>query len=202
MSAMTEQSDGTGPTIGANGNQAANDSTDESGIPAPPDALTNLAVEIERHVAASGWDQQPMLFALVDTADLVEREPALAGQLGLSSDTVVPGSLTPIEQEQLTDAPLDEALAQIMWPDAVLGCALTHEVLTLPPAAEEQRPEDADPVEFAAAHPDRREVRMSVAVLRDGSHACALRVRNSSDDVLIGADLAPNLSDALLATLR
>lgn len=173
----------------------------EKAAPQPPSVLTNLTVEIERHVAASGWDHPPTLFALVDTADLIEREPVLAGQLGLTADTVAPGSLTPIEQEDLDTGPLDEALAKIEWPTAVLGCALTHEVLTLPPEAEQARPDDADPITYAAEHPDRREVRLAVSVLRDGSTACALRMRDAQD-VLIGDDLAPHLSDALRATLR
>ena len=42
------------------------------------DPLTLAALDTERHVAASGWDQPVRLFALVPTADLLEREPHLA----------------------------------------------------------------------------------------------------------------------------
>lgn len=175
--------------------------------------LDVLVREVERHVAEGGWDQRPKLFALVETADLVRREPALAAQLGLAESVVPPGSLTPVEQDDLGDRPLDEALARIAWPAEVLGCALVHEVVVLPPAAEEQLPADGDPEAWAAAHPDRREVRMAVGVLRDGSRAAALRLRAAGDgsgddgggtgeeDVLTGPDLAPGLVAALAATL-
>lgn len=173
----------------------------------PSSKLETTVVEIELHAARTGWDQPAKLFALVATAELARQEPAVAEQLGLAGETISPGSLTPIEQEPLGDGPLDEALAEIAWPPEVLGAALVHEVLILPPAAEASRPEDADPVSWAAEHPERREVRMAVGVLRDGSRASALRVRapmadpTALDDVLVGPDLAPNLADALLETL-
>jgi hypothetical protein len=173
-----------------------------------PNALESTVVEIERHVAHTGWDRPPVLFALVETADLVGREPALASTLGLAEAAAVPGGLTPIEQEPLDRRPLDEVLAGISWPDEVLGCAVVQEVLVLPPAAEAERPPDSDAAQWAAGHPDRREVRLAVGVLRDGTRAGALRIRAAdadpitADDVLVGPDLAPNLADALLDTLR
>lgn len=168
--------------------------------------LDVLVREVERHVAEGGWDQRPKLFALVETADLVRAEPALAAQLGLAEQVVPPGSLTPVEQEDLGDRPLDEALATIAWPAEVLGCALVQEVVVLPPTAEEEMPADGDPEAWAVAHPDRREVRMVVGVLRDGSRASALRLRTAGggtgeEDVLTGPDLAPGLAAALAATL-
>jgi hypothetical protein len=179
-----------------------------SAMVSPPSALETTVVEIERHVAQSGWDRRPVLFALVETAELVSQEPALANSLGLTSEPAVPGALTPIEQEPLDDLPLDEILAGITWPAEVLGCAVVHEVLVLPPSAEAERPSDENAADWAAGHPDRREVRLAVAVLRDGSQATALRVRSAEadptalDDVLVGPDLAPNLAAALLDTLR
>lgn len=176
-------------------------------LPPPPSVLETTVVEIERHVARSGWDRPPVLFALVETADLARREPALARSLGLIDEATTAGSLTPVEQDPLGDAPLDEALAGIAWPEEVLGCALAHEVLVLPPSADQDGPH-GDAAAWAAAHPDRREVRMVVGVLRDGSRAGALRVRAAGadptaiDDVLVGPDLAPHLADALLETLR
>ncbi|MGB9378910.1 MAG: PPA1309 family protein [Mycobacteriales bacterium] len=178
------------------------------GMAEPSSVLETTVVEIELHAARAGWDRPPALFALVDTAELARREPALAAQLGLAGTTIAPGALTPIEQEALDPGPLDEALAQIAWPPEVIGAALVHEVLILPPSAESERPTQADPVSWAAEHPERREVRMAVGVLRDGSRASALRVRATQadptaiDDVLVGPDLAPNLAEALLETLR
>ncbi|HSV68173.1 MAG TPA: PPA1309 family protein [Mycobacteriales bacterium] len=186
--------------------------------PNPPPSLADALVEVERHVGAHGWDQPPQLFALVATAELVAAEPDLARSLGLPVDEVSPSSLTPIEQEPLPDGPLDDALAQIMWSAEVRGCCLVHEVVLLPPDAEAELPGQPDPLRYAAEHPHRREARVAVAVLRDGSRATVVRFRRrptGSDDVrpepagtagvedelLVGEDLAPNLSEALLATL-
>ena len=98
--------------------------------------LLQTLVEIERHVADSGWDQTPLLFALARTSDLVVREPAFAAQLGIGPEELPDDALTPVEQDALPDGPLDESLAQIAWPDEVAGCALVQEVVMLPPEAE------------------------------------------------------------------
>lgn len=170
-------------------------------------ALTQALVEIERHVAAYGWDQQARLYALVDTAELARTEPDLAAQLGLSADRDAPiDTLTPIEQEEVPEnVAIDEFLASIAWPDAVLGCALVVERLMLPPSAEATMPavgSDREIHEWVASHPQRQEVRLAVGVLRDGSRESAVRLRDKDDDseVLSGADLVPGLAEALLAT--
>jgi hypothetical protein len=179
--------------------------------------LENVAAEIERHVGATGWDQPPQIFALVDTAELLRAQPGLTGEVGGETTAVPAGSLTPVEQEPLPDAPLDETLGRIAWPEGVRGCALVHEIVVLPPGAEEEMPADADAAEYAARHPDRREARLAVAVLRDGTRASVVRVRGNAgtggmdrpdgmddteDSVLTAPDIAPNLAEALLATLR
>ena len=87
-----------------------------------------------------GWDQPARLYALVDTAGLVEREPALAAAMGLD-DASAQGSLTPVEQDQLApDQPLEVALESIVWPPEVTGCAAVVERLVLPPDADERDP--------------------------------------------------------------
>jgi len=164
--------------------------------------LQETLVEIERHVGGSGWDQPPQLFALARTADLVVREPDLAARLGLATDRLPADALTPVEQDALPDGPLDESLAQVGWPDDVAGCALVQEVVMLPPEVEESMPPHEDVVDWASDHPERREARLGVAVLRDGSRACTLRLRgDDEDELLVGPDLAPALADALAATL-
>jgi hypothetical protein len=170
----------------------------------PPSALVDAVAEVDRHLVAGGWDQPTRLYALVKTVDLIDSEPALAQTLGLPRDAGA-DALTPVEQESLPPgAALDEWLAGIGWPPEVSGCALAQEVLTLPPSVEADLPADADAVTWAATHPLRREVRMLVGVLRDGSSTATLRVRGTADhddDIVSGSDLVPRLAEALVATL-
>ncbi|WP_344259494.1 PPA1309 family protein [Streptomyces sodiiphilus] len=182
--------------------------------------LTRAVLEIDSYVAGLGWDRPAMLFALVDTDRLRAEEPDLAERIGLDADGA-PGpedsaaasgvSLTPIEQDEIpAGVPLDEFLATIAWPDAVSGCALTVERLMLPPSAEAAVPAElrdggddgAALARWVAEHPERQEVRMTVAVLRDGERETALRLREKDTelDVLTGPDLVPGLATALAAT--
>jgi hypothetical protein len=165
--------------------------------------LDRLTLDIERHAAAGGWDQPPHLFALVETADLLRREPQLAAELDLVP--AEPGSLTPVDQGDLPEhASLDELLSGIVWPAEVLGTALAVERLMVPPAVEQGMPQDeSEALQWLAQHPERQEVRLVVAVLRDGSRSAALRMRahDSETSVLTGRDLVPGLADALADTL-
>lgn len=176
--------------------------TEQPDLPQVDPHLRAAAREIEAHAAGSGWDQPARLFALVPTSDLLAREPGLASALGVTE--AEPGALTPVEQETAADHPLEETLPQIMWPAEVFGCAAVVERLVLPPAADGELPEDdAAAQEYAAAHPDRQEVRIVAAVTRDGSTYCTLRMRAHDDDlaVLEGADLVPGLLELLHGTL-
>jgi hypothetical protein len=169
-------------------------------------ALPATAREVEEFVAATGWDQQPQLFALVATVTLLASQPELADRLNAQAP------LTPVAQDALPEGELEAALAGIQWPDSVAGCALAQEIVVLPPDAEAGLgglPEDPVQARRAAArHPRRREGRLVAAVLRDGVGACVLRLRaNSGDDqerevVMEDPQLAPNLLHALLATLH
>jgi hypothetical protein len=164
----------------------------------PDEGLSRAVLEIERHAAEAGWDQPARLFALVETARLAEREPHLADTLG---DAV----LTPIEQEGLAAGhALEEQLAGITWPETVLGCAALVERVVLPPDVEAQLPDEAGPAAtFAAAHPDRQEVRIVAAATRTGASYCALRLRAHDEDasVLTGPDLVPGLLALVRGTL-
>ena len=167
-------------------------------------ALAAAVLEIESHSAEAGWDQPGRLFALVDTAALVRREPALASAMGLD-DASAQGSLTPVEQEQLPPDRFESALAEIAWGPEVSGCAAVVERLVLPPEADDALPDDPTAAAtYAAEHPDRHEVRMVVGVTRAGSSYCALRLRAHDDDqsVVGGADLVPELIALLGATLE
>jgi hypothetical protein len=166
--------------------------------------LSAVAREVEDFVSTAGWDQPPQLFALVPTAELVEAQPELAAQV----DAGAP--LTPVAQDALPSEDLADALGGIMWPEAVQGCAIAQEIVVLPPEAEDALPAgeeqgDTDVLRrIAAEHPQRREARLVAAVLRDGTAACVLRIRGTdgADEVVEHPELAPNLTDALLATLR
>jgi hypothetical protein len=167
--------------------------------------LTRAVLEIDAYASGLGWDQPARLFALVDTVELRTQEPGLADRLGLDHSAAA-APLTPIEQDELpAGTPLDEFLGTIAWPETVTGCALTVERLMLPPSAEDTVPEGLDEEQLAqwvAGHPDRQEVRMTVAVLRDGTRESALRLRakDSPTEVLTGRDLVPGLAEALAAT--
>lgn len=177
-----------------------------NGAPLAASPLTRAVLEIDDYASGLGWDQPARLFALVDTMRLRAEEPELAGRLGLAERNA--GGLTPVEQDELPgDVPLDEFLATIAWPDAIAGCALTVERLMLPPSAESTIPEGLDEAalgQWVAGHPQRQEVRMTVAVLRDGARESAVRLRekDTPTDVLTGPDLVPGLADALAATFE
>jgi hypothetical protein len=167
-------------------------------------ALASAVLEIEGHLAQSGWDQPARLYALVDTARLVAHEPALAAAMGLDHSSEQ-GSLTAIEQDQLSpEVELERALESITWPPEVLGCAAVVERLVLPPDADAQIPDDETEAQrFAREHPDRQEVRIVAGATRHGSTYCALRLRAHDDDqsVVGGIDLVPGLLMLLAATL-
>lgn len=178
-----------------------------SNTPMAANPLTRAVLEIDEYASGLGWDQPARLFALVDTARLRAQEPGLAAQLGLQEESATIG-LTPIEQEEIpAGKPLDEFLGTIAWPDAVVGCALTVERLMLPPSAEASVPDGLSEkklTQWVAQHADRQEVRMTVAVLRDGTRDSALRLRekDSPTEVLTGGALVPGLAEALSATFE
>jgi len=167
--------------------------------------LEVAALETERHVASAGWDQNPRVFALVDTAALIAAEPALAASLTGDADRA-PGALTAIEQEDLPrTANLESLLGRMAWPDTVHGVALAVERIVIPPGVERDLPQDPTAaVDALAEHPQREDVRLLVAVHRDGRAVCLLRQRaNDRDDrVAKGEDIAPGLVHALRATLE
>ena len=88
------------------------------------------------------------------------------------------------------------------WAAALFVLAL--ERLVVPPDAERDLPQDpAAALDALAAHPDRRDIRLVVAVLRDGRSCCLLRQRehDRDDRVAKGGQIAPGLVAALAATL-
>ncbi len=163
--------------------------------------LDPIVREVESHVAGAGWDQSARLFALVPTENLLQANPELGAELGLTGDLL----LTSVEQEiEVGKDGLEELLATIAWPDDVVGAIVIVERIVLPPEAEASLPQDSDQelVDAATDHPDRRDVRILSAVLRTGENLNALRFRthDAPDDVAIAPDLVPRLNEALLET--
>lgn len=166
--------------------------------------IKRVALEVEAHVAAAGWDQPPRLYALVPTSELLVAEPALAARLGLDAASAA-GSFTPIEQDNVpVDRPLEETLQQIIWPPRVAGCATVMERLVLPSQVEHDLPVADERLDQEVADDPRlEEVRVVAAATRDGRAHCAVRMRTHDRDdlVLDGLDLVPGLVNMLWRTL-
>lgn len=165
---------------------------------ATEERLQAVVRDLESYAAAAGWDQPAKLFALVETAELQRAGVEIVG-----SGDADPQSLTPVEQEPVAGAELEDLLAEISWPEVVSGAAAVVERVVLPPAAEEQLPEEPDAArKWAAEHPEREGVRLVAAVMRDGAAYCALRLRTHDEptSVVTGPDLVPTLVQLLRAT--
>lgn len=158
-------------------------------------SLRDVVLEIESHADGVGWDSHPSVFALVPTRDLVDAQPELGAELGATI-------WTPVEQEGVPpEHALEDFLSRLGWPETVAGCAVVMERLMLPARAEESLPVETTEVRRAVQdHPDRMEMRIAAAVLRDGSRHCVARVRGV-DGLYEGPDLVPSLTDVLFDTL-
>ena len=170
--------------------------------------LAETTRQIELHVAGGGWDGPIRVFALVRAAEALAAEPNLVELLGpgiVAAAEADPDHLLSVEQEGLPEAAtLEDLLAQLAWPETVAGVAVSVERVMLPPEAQANMPEDPDEaVAYLMAHPDRQDVRIVAAVLREGPTWCAVRFRANDDDLMVatGPDLVPGLLAALSATL-
>ncbi len=188
--------------------------------PQPSPALTRALLETERHVGAAGWEQNPRVFALVRSQDVLAREPGLRNQLDVATVRAAeadPEHLMAIEQEELPiTTALESLLGGLAWGPHVDGVAIVVERMIVPPAAERDLPSDPNAaLAYLMAHPQRADVRLSVAVLRDGQQQCGVRQRpgqtSESDQdsqisptlnqVSVAPDLVPGLAAALHSTL-
>ena len=165
-----------------------------------PSRLIAALADIERHVSERGWDQPARLFALVETATLLELEPQLRGRVTQTAAD----ALTAVEQEDFQlGGDIAARLERLAWPETVAGCAMAMERAFLPPRFESQVPTDPDEaVEFVNSHRARTDVRVVVGVLRGGARHGLARVLSNPDDLLGAEDLVPGLADALLGTLK
>lgn len=172
------------------------------------ESIRQAVQEIESYVAAFGWDAPIRVFALIRSAEALAEHPELVDQL--PSDVSISAArsddaLFSVEQEDLPPAnSIESLLAQLAWPEAVAGAAVTCERITLPPEAESEIPADAAAAEdFISTDPRRQDVRMAVGVLRTGESWCTLRLKDYDDDSVLGSpDLIPELVEALTATFN
>lgn len=152
-----------------------------------PNALEQTARDLDIYVAADGWDQPTRLFAISDTRRLLEQEPSLAAQLaGSAADS----PWTTIEQEGLPEhSDLDELLRGIGWPPSVDGVAVSAERIMVTPVGADRE--------------SQHELRLTMAVLRDGSRCTVLRLKehDSPETVIVGTELVTGLGDLLMHTL-
>ena len=166
------------------------------------EALIAALIDLEHHVGTTGWDQPPRMFALVRTELLLATEPELAAGLGLQ--VTADAALTAVEQETLSvgsDVVAD--LAEIEWPEAVFGCALSLERTFLPAAYEADLPTDPEQAaDVVVAHPERQEIRVVVGVDRLGNRHGVARLVSQPDELLAAEDLVPGLAAALAHTLE
>lgn len=189
-------------------------STDDSSAPPPAgsasaDSVLRTVRELEQHVSAGGWDGPLRLFALIRTAGALENDPALGATLPpevVEAARADSEHLTAVEQENLPEAETIESLLhRILWPPTVDGAALVVERVVVPPEVEADVPEgESEALAYLQDHPQRREVRLAAAVLRDGTCGCAVRARDhdADDRVAVGPDLVPGLVSALRATFE
>ena len=168
-------------------------------------ALAAAVLEIESHLADGGWDQPARLYALVDTAQLVRREPALASAMGLDASSerglAHRGGAGPARPRTCrwsrcwsrSPGPTTWPVAPRWWSG---WCCRRRPTSAIP-----EDPESAQ--QFALEHPDRQEVRIVAGATRHGATYCALRLRAHDDDqsVVGGIDLVPGLLALLGATL-
>ena len=93
------------------------------------DSIKEAVKEIESYVSTFGWDGPIRVFALIRSAEALADHPELVDQL--PSDVSLNAaeseeSLFSVEQEDLPPADSIEALlAQLAWPEAVAGAAVT-----------------------------------------------------------------------------
>ena len=170
-------------------------------------ALAVAVREIEEQASQVGWDHAPTVYALVKSADLLEREelPENLRNVLAAQAQVNPDHLTAVIQEDLSAADVLETLSQLAWPKAVAGMALSMERVSVPPQAEAEAPEDPEEAaRFLANHPDHDDIRIVAGVLRGGQSWAAIRARrlDSADSVVDGSQLVPDLTNAMLTTFE
>lgn len=173
-------------------------------LDAPTAALAAAVLEIARHVEGEQL-ASPRWFALVNAAQLLAQQPALAAVLGEESAAVMAGDdlqLMSIELDEIAgQSSMDplHALEQVQWPDVATGAVLAGDLSSDQWAL---RTSEDDPSPSAPTVADGTgTLRIVVGALEDGTTWSALR-RAGEQQYTLGAALLPALTDALLESLQ
>lgn len=160
------------------------------------DSLLSAMLEAESYVDRKGWGQPPHLYALTEHVSPPAADHELADEMqGARLDKLIP-----VVQEPLPGGHLIDGLANLHWPEDVVGCVLVTELADMPPRNAEGASVDLVAAgQWASTHPDARPARLVVGVCRSGEHKCGLRIKGE-DDVHVGTELADDLVTALMGT--
>ena len=142
-------------------------------------ALNRAMLEAVEFVHAEGWDNRPVLFALVPARILMQ---ATGEMFGEDAD-VSPLSL--IVQEAIPEhiRPGSDDLARIAWPEEVAGVILAQEIEFLDSSAD-----DSDNAAGVAA--ERRPARIFSGVLRSQEQLTLLQLRPTEEELAAAGPFA------------
>lgn len=160
------------------------------------DSLLLAMLEVESYMDHKGWGKPPHLYALTEKASPIAEDYELSAEIRDAR----PDALIPVEQEPLLDGDLIEVLANVHWPEDVVGCVLVTELTALPPRGEKDPPIDPGAAGlWASTRPDGRPARLAVGVRRNGAYTCGFRIKGE-EDVQVGTERVDDLVAALLST--
>jgi hypothetical protein len=160
------------------------------------DSLLLAMLEAESYVDDKGWGGRPHLFALTEKAS----RGAAGGQSATGIRGARPDALVLVDRGRLPEGNLVTVLADIRWPEDVVGCVLVTELAALPRGSEEGAPIDPDAAgQWTSTHPDGRTARLAVGIRVSGEYKSGLRIKGE-DEMHIRTDLAPDLVAALQRT--
>ena len=159
-------------------------------------SLLLAMLEAESYVDDKGWGGRPHLFALTEKAS----RGAAGGQSATGISGARPAALVLVDRGRLPEGNLVTVLADIRWPEDVVGCVLVTELAALPRGSEEEAPIDPDAAgQWTSTHPDGRTARLAVGIRASGEHKSGLRIKGE-DEMHIRTDVAPDVVAALQHT--
>jgi len=146
--------------------------------------------ELDAHISDAGWDQPVQLFAILSESP----------ELAMDSEYLKNAS-----QEQLffepqgidfSDNSVIDVLRTLGWNEAVIGLAIAAERII---SVEDKDASDYETQSYSAT----QEIRVMSIAMRDGRTLNAIRYRShdNPEDLLTGAELVPELNQALIGSM-